>query len=93
VLGAPSFARCNVALSSDFPSTINPRLVAHIQAVNSNPRIAWVAPHTTLAKLRFPLAKVASALEAYDVVYLTGGDPLVFRQSLQQSGLASGRSP
>ena len=100
----------SLALSSDFPSTAHPDLVTCIKAVDANPRIAWVAPESIAAKVRFPLASVAfraygfnrlehvaadrlrssskSALEHFDVVYLTGGEPLSYRHTLHQTGLA-----
>lgn len=69
-----------------------------------------MAPSTSSAQARFPLATVGlrasgftdielvdadaepdptvSLLDRFDVVYLTGGDPLIFRQNLRRSGLA-----
>lgn len=102
----------NLALTSDFPSTANPDVVARIQAVGRSPRVACVAPSTSTGRPRFPLAQVAfrsfgverleyvdidsepnapqfALLDRYDVVYLTGGDPVVFRQNLLRTGLAT----
>jgi peptidase E len=36
-----------------------------------------------------PTAGQFALLDLYDVVYLTGGDPIVFRQNLQRSGFAT----
>lgn len=99
----------HLVLTSDFPSTKSEDVVALIRTAGLNPRIAWVAPSTSGALLRFPLATVAfrasgftdiehvdadaepddpGVLDRYDVVYLTGGDPVTFRQNLRRSGLA-----
>lgn len=101
----------HLVLSSDFPSTKSEDVVALIRTAGLNPRIAWVAPSTSSAHARFPLATVAfrtsgftdielvdadaepsdpgvSLLDHYDVVYLTGGDPVTFRRNLRRSGLA-----
>ena len=99
----------NLALSSDFPSTANPELVARIRAVGRSPRIAWLAPAGQAGRLHYSLAKITflahgftqlervpvgvdqndtcvGVLDGYDVVYLSGGDPLAFRHNLQRSG-------
>lgn len=100
-----------LVLSSDFPSIKSEDVVGLIREVGPNPRIAWVAPSTSSAQARFPLATVGfrsfgftdielvdadsepsdpnvSLLDHYDVVYLTGGDPIIFRRNLRRSGLA-----
>ena len=102
-----------LVLSSDFPSTKSEDVVSLIRTAGLNPRIAWLAPSTSSAQARFPLATVgfrasgftdielvdadaepgdpgASLLDHFDVVYLTGGDPVIFRQNLRRSGLAKG---
>ena len=99
----------NLALSSDFPSTANPELVARMRALGRNPRIAWLDPGGQAARLHFLLAKVTflahgftylerlardadqddtclGMLDGYDVVYLSGGDPIAFRHNLRRSG-------
>ena len=99
-----------LALTSDFPSTPNPDVLAQIRAASASPRIAWISPTTSTGRERFPAAQTLfrslgvegleycdideepnqsqlNRLDEYDVVYLTGGDPVVFHRNLRQHGL------
>jgi peptidase E len=101
----------NLALTSDFPSTTNPDVLALIRATSASPRVAWLSPTTLTGRERFPAAEglfrslgvpgleycdideepneaQLARLDEYDVVYLTGGDPVVFRRNIRQHGLA-----
>jgi peptidase E len=101
----------NLALTSDFPSTPNHAVVARIQSLTANPRVAWISPTTAQGRARFPAAQGLfrsfgvlrleycdidqepsstqfEQLADYDVLYLTGGDPRVFRDNLRRVGLA-----
>ena len=103
----------NVILTSDFPSTAVPAVVARLKAQGPNPRVAWIAPFSEGAPARFALAQARFAefgiqhleycdidqepddvqlayLGEYDVVYLSGGDPVRFRYNMLRTG-AGGR--
>ncbi|HUE87383.1 MAG TPA: Type 1 glutamine amidotransferase-like domain-containing protein [Vicinamibacterales bacterium] len=103
----------NLILTSDFPSTSNPAVVARLKAVAAEPRIAWIPPvtdtdgmHFTEAGRRFSdagfdqleyldidedLDQVQLAyLHEFDVIFLSGGDPVRFRYNAIRAGL-SGR--
>jgi peptidase E len=100
----------NLALTSDFPSTPNEAVAAHLRVVAPTPRVAWVAPQSSLAaRTRFLAAQLvfrtlgvdrleycaiddgaeSMQLDQYDAVYLTGGDPVLFRRNIQRNNLAS----
>jgi len=97
----------NLALTSDFPSTITNELVARIRATAEKPRVAWIPPRTVAGRERFhaaqaqfqllgvsavefcdideePNEKQLAHLDEYDVLYFTGGDPLVFCANLKR---------
>jgi len=97
----------NLALTSDFPSTITNELVARIRATAGKPRVAWIPPRTVAGRERFhaaqaqfqllgvsavefcdideePNEKQLAHLDEYDVLYFTGGDPLVFSANLKR---------
>ena len=102
-----SSAHMTIALTSDFPSTINAAVVELIKAPSRQPHVAWVAPHTVAVQEKLPAAKKAFrslgvrhvdsyaldglrsilpiSLDSYDVVYLTGGDPIDFREGMRRT--------
>jgi peptidase E len=103
----------NIILSSDFPATVNPRIVETLRSVSAAPRIAWIPDHTDHTGGTFRTAQQAfgalglhdlelvdidedrdevqlAYLHEYDVIYLTGEDPLRMRFNANRSGL-SGR--
>ena len=47
-----------LVLTSDFPSTTNDVVIAHIRNVGMRPRVAWVPPFTAVGRERFPAARV-----------------------------------
>lgn len=102
----------NIALTSDFPLTVNQAVLELMKKRYSQPRIAWIPPFTHTARERFPVAQEQFAahgfsnleycdidqevneiqlvaLDQYDVIYLTGGDPIGFRQNILRSGLST----
>jgi peptidase E len=101
----------NLILTSDFPATANPLVVARIKAVAPEPRIAWIPPSTDkdgghfaeagrlfsaagLEQLEYldideDLDQVQLAyLHEFDVIFLSGGDPVRFRYNAIRAGLA-----
>jgi peptidase E len=103
----------NLILTSDFPSTVNERVVSRIRSTARDPRIAWIPPFTDVSGVRFRDASERFAalgfaqleavdidderdevqiayLHEFDVIYLSGGDPVRFRYNAIRSGL-SGR--
>jgi peptidase E len=49
----------NLALTSDFPSTPNEDVAARLRATASSPRVAWIAPQSSLAaRTRFLTAQL-----------------------------------
>lgn len=99
----------NLILTSDFPSTINDAVVAHIRE-SACRNVAWVAPLASAARMHFPAAqrmfeafgvgkleflaldedhRQSEDLSGFDAVYLTGGDPVAFRQNMLRSGFGN----
>lgn len=97
----------NLALTSDFPSSPNAVVTQRLLAAASSPRVAWIAPQSSLAaRARFLSAQLTFRslgverleycaldvdaesihLDRYDAVYLTGGDPVLFRSNIQRTG-------
>ena len=77
----------------------NPR-IAWLAPAASTAESHFPAARTAFAALGFndleylnadtdPSRPAVVLLDRYDVVYLTGGDPLIFRQNLRRSGLAT----
>jgi len=102
-----------LALTSDFPSTVNEAVLGCMRATAARPRVAWIPPLTLPGRQRFPLAQERfkalgitsleycdvdrepdeqqlARLDHYDVLYLTGGDPLVFRRNIERTGIGPG---
>lgn len=100
-----------IALTSDFPSTVNEAVVDFMRSERASPRIAWVPPFTQAGSDHFERAREKFATQGlrnldyydigqaatqaqldcftgYNVIYLTGGDPLAFRSAILRSGLA-----
>ena len=46
-----------LVLTSDFPSTTDDVVIAHIRNVGVRPRVAWVPPFTSSGRERFPAAQ------------------------------------
>jgi peptidase E len=105
-------AEVKLVPTSDFPSTTNDVVIAHIRNVGVRPRVAWVPPFTSIGRERFPAAQAVfqslgvptldycdidqepnesqlDRLHKYDVIYLTGGDPLGFRTNIVNSRLSA----
>jgi peptidase E len=99
----------DLILTSDFPSSLSPEVIARLHACGARARVASIAPgassrlvHLPLARRRFrscgvihlefvdagaPRPELHDLAERFDAIYLSGGNPLLFRQRLEDSGL------
>jgi peptidase E len=100
----------NLALTSNFPSTVIPAVLDIMRGTSPQARIAWIPPFTAIGRERFlaaqalfasygfvdvsycdidedPVGALLDHLADFDVVYLTGGDPIGFRRNILRAEL------
>jgi peptidase E len=92
----------NLILTSNFPSEGNELVFEHLKTVRPESRVLVIppggdAPQDALSKVSesfrhhgfvADIHARAERLSAYDIIYLTGGNPLVFQQNIKRTGLA-----